>query len=217
MVNNIMIGKVMESIVIGFTWFAVCLYFISGFFRTPKITLSIALAGNVFFIIKYVYMGEYAPGIAMSFNTVSALIMLMVTKDKKIYIALPTFLISSIFIAQNFTGVMDLLIVTAAGFLLMGQVNLDNYIRYKASVMASQICWVVFSFAIHDFAMITTCCFILYSNGFSLFRNMRVDVNNGMLYINPYFEYILLTHVKHLRLPTLQTQTRVPGQFEAAE
>lgn len=166
-------------------WIGVTLFVIGGLQRSARVTMAFAMVGNALFIIKYFMQGHYSPFTLMLCNTTCALLILYMAEKYRLYLGAFSFVVTAGFIVTNFTSYFELMIVIAAFCIVWAQVNLDSYIKYKLGVLASQFLWIVYSSTINDYAMITTCLFILASNSYSLLVNMDKDIEDGKLVLAP--------------------------------
>jgi len=166
-------------------WAAVILFIIGGLKKKPSTTIMFCMAGNLLFIAKYYLQGHYSPFSIMLCNTICALLIIVVAEKFRVYLGGISFIISAGFIISHYSSLYDLLTVAAAFCIVWSQVNLNSYIKYKIGVMASQFLWIVFSLSIFDYAMISTCLFIMASNAYSLLVNLDKDIADGKFVITP--------------------------------
>lgn len=163
----------MDIVYLG--WIATCLYFISGFYKSPKITVTICVIGNLLFITKYYLTGDMSPSVSMCCMTTAALFTLYSPAHFRKYIAPAAFLSSSYLILMSFSNTIDLLIILANACIAVSQFRIDSYVIYKTMVMGSQFLWIAFSLSIGDYAMITSCLSIVVANAYSLHTNLLKD------------------------------------------
>jgi hypothetical protein len=153
------------------------LFFVfGGFFRSPKHTMCFVVLGNLSYLGYYYLIDLHAPIISVGIGTLACLIAIVV--KNKIFVKFSSCisaLVISMIVLSNMQSFMDLTIVMAAWAIASAQISKDSYIRYKFYVMCSQTLWVFYCVAHSDYAMLTTCAFIICTNLYSLANNMIKD------------------------------------------
>lgn len=160
------------------------LFICGGLFRNPRHTMIFAVLGNLTYIGYYYILGLNAPIISVSVCIVSALVAIT-ANHRGVIQASSCFsaLVISVMIISNMQGALDLLVALAAWAIAAAQMNKDNYIYYKAFVMASQCLWIVYCSIHADYAMLVTCLFVLGTNSASLIHNA---IKDGLMDISFY-------------------------------
>lgn len=144
-------------------------FIFGGFFKQPRNAMICALIGNLVYILYYVTINLYTPLISLCVGALSGYIILNLSCPKHIAkIACFAAFISSALILMNSTFLEDGLLLCAAWCICYAQMNKSNYVVYKLSVSLSQILWIIYCLTVFDYAMLTTCIFILTTNTISL-------------------------------------------------
>lgn len=173
--------------------FANLFYILAGFFRAPTTSMLCAVMGGLVYIIYYYCIGLYPPIVNVGATLMAYVLILNMQERKRIlavsfiYCVVVTFLIGI-----HFASAYDALLILAAWLIAFSQTQKDNYIFYKLGVMGSQCMWIMYCLHFNDLAMLCTASFILLSNSYSLFINMRKD---GLLL--PYTRKSLSPVIRH--------------------
>ena len=145
------------------------LFIVAGFLKLPKNTMTLVFFGNFTYIAYYYLIDLYSPMLNVGIGAITCLIISQCDKINVIrLIAVLGAIITTTLILASSTSAHDPLLITAAWAIAIAQINKNNYILYKSSVLVSQCLWITYCLQMNEYAMLCTAGFVFASTFSSL-------------------------------------------------
>lgn len=149
-------------------WAGTLLFLIGGFFKSPKHTMATYFTADILYVVMYLSAALYVPAISMGIvclRTLGALFLSDETNKRSVY-ALTA--LTVVILMVTMTHIMDVLIILASLSIAASQLYRDHLVKFRLSLLGSQVLWIIHSLYFDVPSMLVTCLLVSGSCIYSL-------------------------------------------------